>query len=159
MYLKIVCVINVGGNMEYNLDRFIIAQKRDYEIALEEIKSGYKRKHWMWYIFPQISGLGFSPMAKKYEIVDLGEAKAYMNNSYLRNNLQDISRALLEYGNDDIEVISTLEEDKKDIDIKYDNKIKRISHKIERENRLPTLAEAPVYMEYLKNNNNRHKNS
>ena len=59
----------------------------------------------MWYIFPQISGLGHSPIAKKYEIVDLGEAKAYMENAYLRNNLVEISKALLECGNDDIEDI------------------------------------------------------
>ena len=59
----------------------------------------------MWYIFPQISGLGHSPMAKKYEIVDLGEAKAYIENAHLRNNVVEISRALIECGNDDIEDI------------------------------------------------------
>ena len=91
--------------MKYDLERFVVAQERDYAIALEEIKSGYKRSHWMWYIFPQISGLGHSPMAKKYEIVDLGEAKAYIENAYLRNNLVEISRALIECGNDDIEDI------------------------------------------------------
>ncbi len=91
--------------MNYELERFIVAQERDYATALKEIKSGYKRSHWMWYIFPQISGLGHSPIAKKYEIVDLGEAKAYMENAYLRNNLVEISRALLECGNDDIEDI------------------------------------------------------
>ena len=91
--------------MSYELERFIVAQERDYATALKEIKSGYKRSHWMWYIFPQISGLGHSPIAKKYEIVDLGEAKAYMENAYLRNNLVEISRALLECGNDDIEDI------------------------------------------------------
>lgn len=89
--------------MNYNLDRFISAQEMDYAIALQEIKSGYKRSHWMWYIFPQIAGLGYSPMAKKYEIVDMGEAKAYMSNEYLKNNLIEITRALLECGNDDIE--------------------------------------------------------
>ncbi len=91
--------------MAYELERFIVAQERDYATALKEIKSGCKRSHWMWYIFPQISGLGHSPIAKKYEIVDLGEAKAYMENAYLRNNLVEISKALLECGNDDIEDI------------------------------------------------------
>lgn len=91
--------------MGYDLDRFIIAQERDYATALKEIQSGYKRSHWMWYIFPQISGLGHSSIAKKYEIVDLGEAKAYIENSYLRNNLVEISRALLECGKDDVEDI------------------------------------------------------
>ena len=91
--------------MDYNLERFIVAQERDYETAVEEIRSGKKRSHWMWYIFPQISGLGHSTIAKKYEIVDLGEAKAYIENAYLRNNLVEISRALLECGNDDVEDI------------------------------------------------------
>ena len=89
----------------YDLDRFIVAQKRDYEIALKEIRAGYKRTHWMWYIFPQISGLGFSPMAMKYEIVNLQEAKAYIENDYLKNNLVEITRALLVCENDDIEEI------------------------------------------------------
>ena len=91
--------------MSYDLERFIVAQERNYETALNEIKSGYKSSHWMWYIFPQISGLGHSAIAKKYEIVNLEEAKIYMDNSYLRNNLVEISRALLECGNDDIEDI------------------------------------------------------
>lgn len=91
--------------MNYDLERFIVAQERDYATALKEIKSGCKRSHWMWYIFPQISGLGHSLIAKKYEIVDLGEARAYMENTYLRNNLVEISRALLECGNDDVEDI------------------------------------------------------
>ena len=91
--------------MPYDLNRFIAAQERDYETALKEIKEGFKRSHWMWYIFPQISGLGHSPMAKKYEIVDLGEAKAYMGNPYLRDNLIRICRALIECGKDDIEDI------------------------------------------------------
>lgn len=91
--------------MNYNLDRFISAQEMDYATALQEIKAGYKRSHWMWYIFPQIAGLGYSLMAKKYEIVDMGEAKAYMSNEYLKNNLIEITRALLECGNDDIEEI------------------------------------------------------
>ena len=91
--------------MPYDLNRFIAAQERDYETALKEIKEGFKRSHWMWYIFPQISGLGHSSMAKKYEIVDLGEAKAYMENPYLRDNLIRICRALIECGKDDIEDI------------------------------------------------------
>ncbi|MBQ8798683.1 MAG: DUF1810 domain-containing protein [Lachnospiraceae bacterium] len=91
--------------MDYDLNRFIVAQERDYAIALQEIKSGYKRSHWMWYIFPQISGLGHSAIAKKYEIVDLEEAKMYMENTYLRSNLIEISRALLECDNDDAEEI------------------------------------------------------
>ena len=91
--------------MNYDLNRFITAQQNNYSIALEEIKAGYKRSHWMWYIFPQIAGLGHSSMAKRYEIVSLKEAKAYIENDYLRNNLVEISQALLDCGNDDIEDI------------------------------------------------------
>ena len=88
--------------MKYDLERFILVQQDSYEGALKEIKVGSKRSHWMWYIFPQIAGLGHSWMAKQYEIVNLDEAKAYMENEYLRNNLIEISQALLDCGNDDI---------------------------------------------------------
>ena len=92
----------INNEKNYNLDRFVSAQQNNYAIALEEIKAGCKRSHWMWYIFPQIAGLGHSWMAKQYEIANLDEAKAYIENEYLRNNLIEISQALLECGNDDI---------------------------------------------------------
>lgn len=83
--------------MNYDLERFIVAHERDYTKALEEIKNGRKETHWMWYIFPQIAGLGgLSETSRFYEIKDLGEAKAYMANEYLRNHLIEISGALLE---------------------------------------------------------------
>ena len=99
--------------MGYDLERFIKAQQMDYEIAYKEISEGCKRSHWMWYIFPQIAGLGYSPMAKMYEIADLDEAKAYMENEYLRNNLIEITRALLNCGEDDIEKIMGFPDDLK----------------------------------------------
>lgn len=80
----------------YDLSRFTDAQKRDYETALAEIRSGRKCSHWMWYIFPQIQGLGRSQTAQFYAIRDLGEAAAYLNDSYLGKNLMEISKALLE---------------------------------------------------------------
>lgn len=80
---------------KYNLDRFIKAQKRDYETALNEIRRGYKRSHWIWYIFPQIAGLGFSPTSQYYSIASIKEAEAYMENAYLRAHLLEISEALL----------------------------------------------------------------
>lgn len=87
--------------MNYNLERFVVAHERDYATALEEIKSGKKETHWMWYIFPQIAGLGgLSETSRFYEIKDLGEAKAYMANEYLRNHLIEISGALLECKSD-----------------------------------------------------------
>ena len=93
--------------MKYDLKRFIEAQERDYATALAEIKSGQKKTHWMWYIFPQIAGLGgLSEMSRFYEIKDLDEAKAYMANEYLRSNLIEISRALLECDNNNpVEVL------------------------------------------------------
>jgi uncharacterized protein (DUF1810 family) len=67
------------------------AQTRDYATALTEIKSGRKRSHWMWYIFPQIDGLGYSEMAKRYAIPDLPEAAAYLAHSTLGPRLIEIS--------------------------------------------------------------------
>ena len=80
---------------EYPLNRFIEAQKRDYETALREIKNGRKRSHWIWYIFPQIKGLGFSPTSEYYGIDGLSEAKEYWRNDYLREHLLEITKALL----------------------------------------------------------------
>ncbi|AMR32305.1 calpastatin [Mucilaginibacter sp. PAMC 26640] len=78
-----------------NLTRFLDAQQRDYGTALKEIKSGHKRSHWMWYIFPQIAGLGFSEMAKRYAIDDMAEAKAYLTHPVLGKRIKEISAALL----------------------------------------------------------------
>ncbi|HEX8505640.1 MAG TPA: DUF1810 domain-containing protein [Hymenobacter sp.] len=77
------------------LQRFIDAQAASYETALAEIKNGRKRSHWMWYIFPQIQGLGFSETAKYYAIVDLDEARAFLAHPVLGQRLVRISEALL----------------------------------------------------------------
>ena len=69
------------------LDRFIHAQEYNYSDALKEIKNGQKISHWMWYVFPQIKGLGKSDTAKWYAIKDLQEAKDYLNNQILLNRL------------------------------------------------------------------------
>ena len=79
----------------YDLSRFLKAQERDYDTALSEIRSGQKRSHWIWYIFPQVKGLGFSPTSEHYGIAGLEEAKAYMENETLRKHLIEISEALL----------------------------------------------------------------
>ena len=84
--------------MEINsLDRFVEAQEHMYEIALEEIKNGEKQSHWMWYIFPQIRGLGMSSMAHIYGIDGLDEAKAYLDHPTLSVRLFEISEALLKH--------------------------------------------------------------
>ena len=67
----------------YNLDRFVQAQKDDYDRALSEINSGRKRSHWMWYIFPQFDGLGFSSASKRYSIKSVAEANAYLGHPVL----------------------------------------------------------------------------
>jgi len=77
------------------LERFIEAQEQDYETALSEIKSGRKRSHWMWYIFPQLAAQGRSDIAKHYGIADLPEAEAYHADRILGRRLVEISNALL----------------------------------------------------------------
>lgn len=77
------------------LNKFIIAQTQNYQIALQEIKNGRKTSHWMWYIFPQILGLGESVMSQYYAITNLNEAEAYMKNDYLSSNMIEICTELL----------------------------------------------------------------
>ncbi len=79
----------------YDLSRFIDAHKRDYNRAFQEISKGRKQSHWMWYIFPQLKGLGRSVTAEIYGIVDLEEAKAFLSDPYLGKNLVEICEALL----------------------------------------------------------------
>lgn len=81
--------------MDYNLNRFKQAQRVDYPISLEEIKNGCKKSHWMWYIFPQLKDLGYSPTAKYYGIDGKEEAIAYLTDESLRSRLIEISKALL----------------------------------------------------------------
>jgi len=79
-----------------DLKRFLDAQANDFERALAEIKRGRKQSHWMWYIFPQIAGLGFSSTSKFYAIKDRGEAESYLAHPLLGKRLVEISNALLE---------------------------------------------------------------
>jgi uncharacterized protein (DUF1810 family) len=79
----------------YDLARFLTAQKRDYEVALGELKAGQKHSHWMWYVFPQIDGLGFSSTAKHYAIKSVEEAKAYLAHPVLGARLVESARAVL----------------------------------------------------------------
>jgi uncharacterized protein (DUF1810 family) len=87
--------------MEKGLERFRKAQKNSYDTALREIKNGQKRSHWMWYIFPQIAGLGYSQTAQYYAIADLDEAKEFLKDDILGKNLIEISEALLEVESND----------------------------------------------------------
>lgn len=78
-----------------NLKRFKEAQQRDYATALNEIKSGRKRSHWMWYIFPQIAGLGSTETSRYYAIKDIKEATDYLMDQELGFRLLEICKALL----------------------------------------------------------------
>jgi uncharacterized protein (DUF1810 family) len=76
-----------GAKDPHDLARFVRAQEGRYERALAEIRSGRKRSHWMWYIFPQLAGLGFSSTAQFYAVKSLAEAQAYLAHPILRPRL------------------------------------------------------------------------
>ena len=79
----------------YNLNRFIEAQNRDYDIALAEIRAGKKVSHWMWYIFPQLKGLGRSSTSEYYGLSGIKEAQAYLSDPILKARLIEITDAVI----------------------------------------------------------------
>jgi uncharacterized protein (DUF1810 family) len=79
----------------HDLQRFIDAQESIYEIALAELRAGSKRSHWMWFIFPQLRGLGLSPTAQFYGIASLDEARAYLGHPLLGTRLRECVDAIL----------------------------------------------------------------
>ena len=87
------------------LQRFIEAQNDSYDQALKEIRNGRKLTHWIWYIFPQMKGLGFSYNSEYYGITSLQEAKDYLENELLRKRLFKITESLLMHKGKDIESI------------------------------------------------------
>ena len=95
----------------FNLNRFLGAQESYYADALREIKQGYKQSHWIWFMFPQMRGLGRSPMAENYGITSIEEARAYLANPTLKQRLIEISTALLKHkGNSTAyEILGTLD--------------------------------------------------
>lgn len=76
----------------YELQRFLDAQEAVFDTALAELRAGRKRSHWMWFIFPQIHGLGHSPMAQRFAITSLDEARAYLDHPVLGERLRECSR-------------------------------------------------------------------
>ena len=82
-----------------DLEKFLIMHEKNYQIALNEIKKGKKRTHWIWYIFPIMKGLRDSKMSNYYGIKNFEEAIEYLNNNILREHLIEISGALLDLGN------------------------------------------------------------
>ena len=79
----------------YDLERFVAAQDGVYADALAELGAGRKRTHWMWFVFPQIAGLGSSPAAQRYAIRSLDEARAYLAHPVLGPRLRECAQALL----------------------------------------------------------------
>jgi uncharacterized protein (DUF1810 family) len=85
----------IGRDDVFGLSRFISAQDSVYNRVLEELKSGRERSHWMWYIFPQVDGLGYSATSKHYAIKSMEEARAYLNNPVLGSRLVECADALM----------------------------------------------------------------
>lgn len=81
---------------EHMLERFVNAQARMYDIALKEVKNGKKLSHWIWFVFPQMKGLGMSETSDYYGIEDIEEARAYLNHPVLGARLREVTSALLE---------------------------------------------------------------
>lgn len=86
----------MGG--AFDLNRFVEAQAGSYEQALAELRSGRKQSHWMWFIFPQIDGLGSSAMARRYALRSLAEARAYLAHPLLGERLRACTRAANAWG-------------------------------------------------------------
>lgn len=77
------------------LGRFLEAQEVNYDAALSELRAGRKRTHWMWYVFPQVEGLGYSSMSMRYAIKDMDEARAYLRHPVLGPRLLECAQAVL----------------------------------------------------------------
>jgi uncharacterized protein (DUF1810 family) len=100
-------------NTQYNLNRFIEAQDKMYEQVLNELSNGKKQTHWMWFIFPQIIGLGRSPIAKFYSIKNKEEAILYLENPILDERIKECSKLLLNIKNKTVSQIFAFPDDLK----------------------------------------------
>jgi len=86
---------NDAGSDRFGLERFVEAQADVYEQACAELRAGKKRSHWMWFVFPQIRGLGLSPMAMRFAIGSLEEARAYLKHPVLGARLRECAGIVL----------------------------------------------------------------
>ncbi len=89
----------------YDLHRFVTAQEGVYEAALAQLRAGRKTGHWMWFVFPQIAGLGMSPMSQRYAIASRAEARAYLDHPVLGPRIAECARILTELPGRDAEAI------------------------------------------------------
>lgn len=87
--------VDHSGAYRLTLARFVAAQSGVYDLALAELRSGQKRTHWMWFVLPQLRGLGHSMMADRYGLEDLGEAKAYLRHEILGGRLTECVDTIL----------------------------------------------------------------
>lgn len=99
--------------MHCDLNRFVEVHQRDYARALQEVKNGRKRSCWMWYIFPQLRGLGFSATAQQYGITGMEEAVQFLAHPYLGGHLREISEALLELETNHATAVFGIPDDRK----------------------------------------------
>lgn len=86
-----------GASDPFDLQRFVDAQQGVFPAALSELRRGSKQSHWMWFVFPQVAGLGDSAMSRRFAILSLDEARAYVAHSLLGPRLRDSVEALLEW--------------------------------------------------------------
>ena len=89
----------------FDLERFVTAQAGAYAEALAELRDGRKRSHWMWFVFPQIAGLGRSDMARFYALRSLAEARAYLDHPLLGPRLRECTEAVLAHSDSSAEAI------------------------------------------------------
>ncbi|MDP3122392.1 DUF1810 domain-containing protein [Polynucleobacter sp.] len=87
---------NIDPNKHDSLERFVLAQNTCFEEVIKELGSGRKTSHWIWYVFPQIVGLGFSEYSTYYGIKDLKEAKAYWANPLLKDRYEEVLKLVLQ---------------------------------------------------------------
>ena len=97
----------------YNLERFLLAQERVFDRVVSELRAGMKTSHWMWFIFPQIRGLGRSPISVEYAISSRDEARAYLQHPLLGPRLKECTRLVLEVQGRSVEDIFGLPDDMK----------------------------------------------
>jgi uncharacterized protein (DUF1810 family) len=95
MWKKESQMMMTTGNDPFDLGRFTGAQEKIYGSVLTELRNGLKQTHWMWFIFPQINGLGHSPTSKHYAIKSIEEARAYLNHPVLGQRLMECAEAVL----------------------------------------------------------------
>jgi uncharacterized protein (DUF1810 family) len=81
--------------MPYDLDRFVTAQDPIYPVVLDELREGHKRGHWMWFVFPQVAGLGYSPTSQRFAVASLDEAAAYLAHPILGARLRECAGLVL----------------------------------------------------------------